>query len=128
MELGSGKWGNDPKDLIALRDQFLSHLEEYERILILRTLKKPPDPWFYELVEIPKELFLRAQAGRFEMQMASRQFPKPGYCRVYSDGGELQFELYFDGGTERKLQIKKLKKDFCRIHATWKINATEMLL
>jgi type II restriction enzyme len=29
------------------------------------------------------------------------------------------YELYFDGGTERKLQVKNLRRDLCRIHATW---------
>ena len=31
----------------------------------------------------------------------------------------VKFSLYFDGGTERKLQIKHLRKDLCKIHATW---------
>ena len=33
--------------------------------------------------------------------------------------GEMKYQLYFDGGTERKLQIKNLRKDLCTVHATW---------
>jgi type II restriction enzyme len=57
----------------------------------------------------------------------STQIPKPGYCRVYEEkeGGlfgterKKKFELYFDGGGERKLQIKALDKSLCTIHAEW---------
>ena len=31
----------------------------------------------------------------------------------------MKYQLYFDGGTERKLQIKNLRKDLCTVHATW---------
>ena len=33
--------------------------------------------------------------------------------------GNIKFQLYFDGGTERKLQIKHLRKDLCVVHAQW---------
>jgi hypothetical protein len=36
--------------------------------------------------------------------------------------GELLFSLYFDGGGERKLQIKSLKKGLCKVHATWQFD------
>ena len=128
MELGSGEWSNNPMHLIGLRNQFLDHLKEYERILILRTLRKPPEPWLYELVEIPKKLLLGAKDGELEMRMESGQNPKPGYCRVYSKDRELQFELYFDGGGERKLQVKNLRKDLCVVHSTWEIKSSQDLL
>lgn len=51
----------------------------------------------------------------------SRQNPKPGYCRV-TVNGQPAFELYFDGGTERKLQVRKLQVSMCTVHATWDIN------
>ena len=127
MELGHGKWGDDPKDLAGLRNQFMGHLKRYHRILTLRTLSKPPGPWLYELVEIPKTLLIRAKDGELEMRMKSRQSPKPGYCHVRSEDGDLLFELYFDGGGERKLQIKNLRKDLCHVHATWQIDFSESL-
>ena len=119
MELGGGQWGDDPADLIGLRAQFLSALGSIQRILILRALRKESPDYFYELVEIPKTLLEKASTGRFEMMSGSTQFPKPGYCYVERNGAVL-FSLYFDGGGERKLQIKGLRKDLCLVHASWK--------
>lgn len=118
MELGGGQWGDNPNDLVGLRGQFLHHLRNYDRILTLRTLSKAPD-WRYELVEIPKALFLMAENGRLEMKKDSRQMPKPGYCYVTDKHGSRIYDLYFDGGGERKLQVKDLKKSACVVHATW---------
>lgn len=122
MELGKGKW-EDESDLPGLRDRFLRHMAAYERIFQLRYFRQKsiaaaPVDHFYELVEIPKALLQESQSGEFVMNHTSKQTPKPGYCTV-SDRGQVKFRLYFDGGTERKLQIKDLRKDLCRVHATW---------
>lgn len=118
MELGKGNWGDNPVDLIGLRQQFLEHMKAYDRILTLRTLTRAPK-WKYELVEIPKGLLMKASDGELKMMTDSKQYPKPGYCYFRNKAGELIFELYFDGGSERKLQIKNLKKRYCSVHATW---------
>lgn len=118
MELGQGEWGTDPADLAGLRDQFLAHLQSYDRILSLRALSRGSSNWHYELVEIPKALLQKAEQGTLEMRSGSTQLPKPGYCYVREREEEM-FQLYFDGGTERKLQIKHLKKSFCFVHAEW---------
>jgi Type II site-specific deoxyribonuclease len=118
MELGGGHWGDSPKDLEGLRQQFLTNLSAVQRILTLRALRKGTPDYCYELVEIPKPLLLKATHGRLEMKMDSSQYPKPGYCYVEEDGTPL-FKLYFDGGGERKLQIKSLQKSLCTVHATW---------
>jgi len=117
MELGKGSWGDNPDDLVMLRDRFFSHMKGYNRIFTLRALNKAPD-WVYELVEIPKRLLEKAKDGRLEMKSKSKQHPKPGYCYVKSGGTEL-FQLYFDGGSERKLQVKNLLKSECIVHARW---------
>lgn len=119
MELGGGQWGNDPDDLIGLRQQFLDNLAGINRILVLRALRKGSPDYLYELVEIPKSLLEKATIGRFEMRMESKQYPKPGYCFVEENEKPL-FSLYFDGGGERKLQIKDLMKELCIVHATWR--------
>lgn len=127
-ELGKGNWGDNVEDLKGLRQQFFNHMKSYERILTLRMIEKPPPTWKYELVEIPKSLLLEAKDGEFEMMHASTQHPKPGYCRVYEKKldlfgkekmAKLKFALYFDGGGERKLQIKALDKSLCKVHAEW---------
>lgn len=76
-------------------------------------------------MEIPKNLLARAKNGILEMKLKSKQMPKPGYCYVNNDDGKKLFDLYFDGGTERKLQIKNLQKRACNIHATWRFNIQE---
>ncbi len=118
MELGKGPWKNEA-DLAGLRDQMLAHMKGYDRILSLRHFEQPFEAGlnhFYELVEIPKSLLAEAKKGTITMNHGSKQTPKPGYCTV--DG---KFQLYFDGGTERKLQIKSLMKSNCLVHATWTV-------
>lgn len=118
MELGKGNWTDNPTQLIGLRQQYLDHMKQYDRILTLRCISKSPK-WKYELVEIPKSLLERAESGDLEMMADSKQNPRPGYCRVYDEKRNLMFALYFDGGGERKLQVKDLLKKYCSIHATW---------
>lgn len=121
-ELGRGDWTNE-RDLAGLRDGMLRHMDSYERIFTLRCLSAnkswPSATLAYELVEIPKALLREAANGTITMQHESRQTPKPGYCRVTDGQGRPKFELYFDGGTERKLQIKGLRKELCTVHASW---------
>lgn len=114
MELGRGKW-----ELPLLLDLFLEHMESYDRIFTFRRLKDEDTKIRYELVEIPKALLLEAKNCELEGRPKSKQTPQPGYGYVRDKAGKLKYSLYFDGGTERKLQIKHLRKDLCKVHATW---------
>lgn len=114
MELGRGDW-----KLPKLRDLFLEHMQSYQRIFTMRCLKPGPKRFYYELIEIPKALMLEASQCKFEVKKKSKQNPKPGYGYIFDENNKLKFSLYFDGGTERKLQIKNLRKDLCTPHATW---------
>lgn len=135
MEMGKGPWTNKISQLEGFRDRFLNHLNRYDRIFCLRTLIRPKSPveddkgetvgltqeptrWKYELVEIPKAIFLEAEVGEFKFSRRSKAKAKVGYCYVPAEKGK-RYALYFDGGTERKLQIKYLKKKLCMVHATW---------
>lgn len=123
MELGKGDWTDKPDQLKGLVAQFLRHLKNYERILSLRatsTSEAGKVYWHYELVEIPKKLLEQAATGVLSMMTNSTQNPKPGYCTVADKTGNVKFRLYFDGGTERKLQIKDLKKNLCIVHGEWR--------
>ena len=128
MELGKGDWSN-LASLEGQRDRFLKHLEGYDRICTLRYFRNPSNRAMpaisheYELVDIPKKLFLEAVDGIITMQQNSKQTPKPGYCRVYDSAGLVKYALYFDGGSERKLQIKVLNKSLCTVIATWVFDA-----
>jgi type II restriction enzyme len=121
MELGKGKWEAE-EDLAGLRDHYLRHMRAYQRVLQLRRLVNDETLQVYELVEIPKRLLQLAAKGKLAMMTGSTQRPKPGTCTVTDKKGKIIFELYFDGGTERKLQIRHLDKRRCTVHATWKIN------
>lgn len=114
MELGRGEWV-----LRSLRELFFEHMTSYERIFQFRCLLSGPEHYYYELVEIPKALLLEAASHPLTICEDSRQNPKPGYCYVQDEYGRQKYALYFDGGTERKLQIKAIRKDLCIVHATW---------
>lgn len=114
MELGKGEW-----ELSLLLNFFLEHMQSYDRIFTFRCLSTDPERVCYELVEIPKSLMLEAANCILEVREESRQNPKPGYGYIRDTAGQLKFALYFDGGSERKLQIKHLRKDLCIVHATW---------
>jgi Type II site-specific deoxyribonuclease len=120
MELGKGKWEVE-EDLVGLRDRYFEHMKAYKRVLQLRRLTDKETLQVYELVEIPKKLLTTAKKGKLVMMTGSRQRPKPGTCTVTDKTGNTIFELYFDGGTERKLQIRHLDKRYCIVHAVWKI-------
>lgn len=119
MELGKGEWTATIESLSGLRQRMFNHLENYDRIFSLR-FKEIGDYNYYELIEIPKRLLLESVNGELTLCTESRQVPMPGYCTVYDDVGYVKFKLYFDGGTERKLQIKHLDKSLCYVRATWK--------
>jgi type II restriction enzyme len=118
MELGKG-----PFELSTLREMFFEHMRSYRRIFQFRSLLPGPTEYLYELVEIPKELLLESAHAELVTQMDSPQVPQPGYCRVLDVNGALKFVLYFDGGTERKLQIKSIRKDLCIVHGTWRFES-----
>jgi hypothetical protein len=123
MELGKGDWSDRIEDFIGLRDQFLTHLSSYERIFTLRCLSKRTDKLYYELVEIPKGLLEEAVDGEFR-KARTKVTPISGYCDVFGKQGEIKFRLYFDGGGERKLQIKDLQKTYCTVHAFWEFSVS----
>jgi hypothetical protein len=125
MELGRGTWTDQEKDFIGLREQFVRHLESYDRILSLRRLRRTRTyTWHYELVEIPKNLLLEARNGMLRIMHQSRQFPKPAYYDVTDSSEDSKFQLYFDAGGERKLQIKGMQKAYCLVHAEWRFETS----
>lgn len=121
MELGKGPW-----ELPLLLQNFLDHMKGYDRIFTMRRLNSGPDEYEYEFVEIPKTLMLEATDCDLVIQTKSSQNPKPGYGYVRSGSGEPKYSLYFDGGSERKLQIKALLKTHCIVHGNWQFQSTAL--
>lgn len=143
LEMGKGEW-NPPNIQLP---RFLEHMKGYDRILTLRCLVQTGGQYYYELVEIPKELMLEAATGVMEKVSKTKQETSPWYCRVpdieatkqaldkYAakkgkKGKEpkpvFKFSLYFDAGSERKLQIKGVLKQHCTVHATWKFESVQL--
>jgi hypothetical protein len=122
MELGSGNW-----ILTELRDQFLTHLNNYKRVFQFRCHRQGQTGFLYELVEIPMALLREAKNAELEFSDRSKQEIQCGYGRVTDTAGRLKFALYFDGGSERKLQLKYLRKDLCVLHATWSFDSAALV-
>lgn len=122
MEMGKGDW--DPANVQF--PLFFSHLNGYERVLVLRCLQRAENRYWYELVEIPKLLLLEARSENVRPAERTRQVTTPHYCEVFDESGKKKFSLYFDAGTERKLQIKDLRKDLCSVHATWRFESAPL--
>jgi type II restriction enzyme len=118
MELGKGAW-----DISVQRDKFFAHMSQYSRILQFRCIVQGPDKYHYQLIEIPKSLLEESLSADIEICEDSEQTPKPAYVRVLDSDGTEKFALYFDGGTERKLQIKRIKQKYCIFHASWKFDS-----
>lgn len=137
MEMG-GAW--DPVNIQL--PKFLKHLEGYDRILSLRCLQQTGTHYHYELVEIPKALMLEASKGVMEAAKKTKQETTPWYCRVPDEVAMAEaaakakkgkapkpaykFSLYFDAGTERKLQVKQIQLQHCIVHATWQFEAVQL--
>jgi hypothetical protein len=143
LEMGKGEW-NPPTIQLP---RFLEHMTGYDRILTLRCLLQTGAQYLYELVEIPKSLMLEATSGVMEKAAKTKQETSPWYCRVLDvEATELartkhlakkgkngkapkpvyKFSLYFDAGSERKLQVKGLMKNLCTVHATWKFDSVQL--
>jgi Type II site-specific deoxyribonuclease len=121
MELGRGEWRLD-----LLLQLFLDHMQGYDRIFTMRRLQPGPEHYEYEFVEIPKALMLESANCQLVLQEGSKQSPKPGYGNIYDAEGSLKYALYFDGGSERKLQIKGLRKSLCVVHANWEFDSANI--
>lgn len=122
MEMGKGEW--DPPRVQLQR--FIQHLTGYDRILTLRCLLQTGAEYRYELVEIPKALMLEAQTGTMERAGKTTQNTFPWYRRVADSDGSHKYSLYVDAGSERKLQVKSLKKKHCFVHATWSFKSMQL--
>ena len=126
-ELGKGGW-DSVEDLVVLRQGMFDHLAKYDRIMVLRCLSRIATEgagtvFQYEIVEIPKALLLQSENFPIEFKVGSKQNPVPASCYVTDDKGKQLFELYFDGGTERKLQIRSIDKDACIVHGSFEVRS-----
>lgn len=100
----------------GVTNRVVSHLQQYQRILILRAYSVSESQIKYELIEIPHSLLLGIRnltANDFTTRTAN------GSCRasVYI-GKNKAFTLSLDGSVE-KVTILGLDIDLCLYHASW---------
>ena len=96
-----------------------AHLEQYERIIMLRSFDFEPNFVNYDLIEIPKRI-LFANISKLKMHDFS-DITRNGSSRadIFLDGKRV-FSLRLDGSVE-KITISNLDVDFCNHHGSWKI-------
>ncbi|MFJ2025215.1 hypothetical protein ACIODW_15650 [Streptomyces sp. NPDC087897] len=98
--------------------RFLAHLDEYDRIATLRAFSAGPERVHYELVEIPKELLMRA-ADLTEGDFTART-KNGGSSALVRDASGLAFKLVLDGSVE-KVTLSRLPVKHCWSHASWTV-------
>lgn len=99
-------------------ERVVSHLNEYERILVLRTFGRlgKTGSVRYELVEIPRDLLLNV--GNALATDFTRLTTAGGTSLRAEVDGTLAFVVVFDG-SDQKISIRRLRSDLCHVHGTW---------
>jgi Type II site-specific deoxyribonuclease len=114
---------NTPQEFhdIGVR-HILSHLERYQRILVLKAYPRTGETVKYELVEVPKAVFgLLSGLGVSDFPVKNSF----GTCSVpVRDAAGEAFRLVFDGSVE-KIRIFNLRARNCISHAEWAVNVPE---
>lgn len=101
-----------------VQDRIVGHLDEYERIIVLRAFQLPDQRYEYHLVEIPRDLLLRV--ATLEDRDFSRRTSNGSSSADVRVDGRRAFRLRLDGSVE-KVTISDLDVSLCRPHATWKL-------
>lgn len=101
-----------------------SHLDRYERILILRSFDNKDKSLFqrngfrrYDLIEIPVDLLRRVTEVPAD-EYSDLTDKGTSHATVYSRDGRTLVELNLDG-SDAKAQIRKLLVEACFNHARW---------
>lgn len=110
------KTGNDFANMT--RERVLSHLDEYERIIVFRAFDVEGPAVEYELIEIPVELLRKME--NLTHDCFSKRTKNGSSSAKVSLGGKVAFQLSFDGSVE-KVTIRSLLVEYCRKHASWVI-------
>ncbi|MGG7518252.1 hypothetical protein ACQ3G6_10245 [Allorhizobium undicola] len=120
-KLMEARWIRDlsgPEDAPEqVRRRILSHLDEYERIFILRSYGDE-ERVRYDLREIPKEVLAAvADLGGDDFGKITKAGGTGADVRI---NGRKAFRLVLDGSVE-KVTISGLNIDFCPLHAWWEL-------
>jgi type II restriction enzyme len=109
---------NGPEDAPGqVRERVLSHLQEYERIFMLRSYGDEMRVR-YDLREIPKDVL--AAVANLEAKDFGKITNAGGTSANVNINGRKAFRLVLDGSVE-KITISGLDVDFCPLHAWWEL-------
>lgn len=123
-KLMEARWIRDcltPSDFAtAARQRIVAHLQQYQRILILRTSKIPTSKIRYDLIEVPVELLLRIESlTESDFQPKSKSGGSRAEIKQESDlSNRKAFSLILDGSVE-KVTISGLDLRLCTRHGSW---------
>jgi Type II site-specific deoxyribonuclease len=96
--------------------RIVGHLQQYQRILILRAYDVSQSEVRYDLVEIPRNLLL--QISKLNADDFTDQTLSGGSRANVYVGGRKAFVLRLDGSVE-KVTISGLATDMCLDHGSW---------
>lgn len=120
-KLMEARWIRDlkgPEDApLQVRERILSHLQEYERIFMLRSYGDETRVR-YDLREIPKEVL--AAVEKLEGKDFSKITKVGGTSANVKVNDRKAFRLVLDGSVE-KITITGLDVEFCPLHAWWEL-------
>lgn len=120
-KLMEARWIRDltgPEDAPKqVRKRILSHLQEYERIFMLRSYGDEARVR-YDLREIPKDIL--AAVANLEPKDFGKITKAGGTSAEVKLDGRKAFRLVLDGSVE-KITISGLNIDFCPLHAWWEL-------
>lgn len=120
-KLMEARWIRDLRDKSEapkqVRDRILSHLNEYERIFMLRSYGDDQKVR-YDLREIPKEVL--AAVADLEPGDFGTITRAGGTSANVNFKGKKAFRLVLDGSVE-KITISGLNVDLCPLHAWWEL-------
>lgn len=95
-----------------------AHLENYNRIVMLRAYNRQNGKVLYELMEIHKSTLLHIQKLT-PADFSARSNQGGSTAKVFIDGEEA-FSLRLDG-SDGKVTIASLRSSFCSKHCAWEI-------
>jgi len=110
-------------DFIEGNRRIVQHLSEYGRIICLRVFGRlnHTEEVTYDLVEIPKEIFVGVETlGAEDYGPMTRA---GGTRAEVRHNGRKAFDLVYDG-SDQKITIRNLAVDLCKPHASWTLKAT----
>ena len=125
MEAGRGDWPTTVEGFEELKLQVADHLSRYDRIIMVRRLKRPRGHR-YEVLEVPIPLLLEAVTSPVVISRSTKgntPYAREPSASVFSTSatGRKRFKMQFDGGGERKIAAS-VDKRLCTVIATFVID------